>query len=286
MLFATNRNRLSDDGDPPKFGSSVSCDISYGCADGERKHLLSVDEFLDRIRATLDEGGDVLNFVHGFSADFDKAIAKGQKVAAEYVEKNANRDFVVLSWPSLGNPCEYNQDKENAEASKQLARVLEGQLNLQPAEQSIHLLCQSFGNIAFTAMVKELATSEVRLAEVIMTAPVLPADAFTDPEQLLRLQDHADRITVYYNPKDYGQLFQGLLQGSFKMQQNGPVRDTLPENVVVVNAARVLWWNHEYYRTSVRVIKDINATLDGVAADSSTLQRRYVAASKHYELTK
>jgi len=286
-LFATNRNRLPDIDGSPKFGSSISNDISYGYADCKGRYTLEVDQFSERIQAILNDGGDVLNFVHGFNANFETAITKGLNVAAEYGEsKIGPRNIVVLSWPSLGSLCEYEQDKENAGASKQLARVLEGQLNLQSARRSIHLHCQSFGNIALTAIAKDLAGCDSKLAEVVMTAPALPANAFTDSEQLQRLPDHADRITVYYNPKDYGQLFQWLVSGSFKMQQNGPVRETLPGNVFVVNAGKVLLFHHGYYLSSGHVIEDILATLDGAPADSPALKRRYIDALKHFELIK
>jgi len=292
LLFATNRNRL-DRSDPPKFGGELSGEIHYGYRDEDgRAHTLEPDEFLDRIQSSLSQGRDVLNFMHGFYADFESTLEKGAKVAQAYATPSAGaeREVVVCSWPSVGRLLGYEQDYANALASgKQFAEVIQSQLSLESAAGAIHTLSQSFGNVALMATVQELKlkkTDEPKLAQVILTAPVLPEDAFEDAAQLLPLSSLAQRVTVYYNPDDFGQYFKGLLAADSYMQTKGPLRASLPQNVVVVNTDPVLRKAHQFYLYSKDVVNDVYQAINGVAADSSSLARRFVKRKQHYELFK
>ena len=286
LLFATNRNCLSNS-NGLSFGHDVTNSIHFGYVDSNRvRHSLDAPSFFGRIQATLNVGGDILNFIHGYNADFDEALRRGEEIVRLYGDDvvDHKRDVVVLSWPSIGALKQYEQDFKNAQASGILATVLESQLSLPSAENAIHLSSQSFGNVALKAIALRLNASRAKLAEVIMTAPTLPESAFSDANQLARLPSMAKRITVYFNRSDFGQIFQPLLNANVKMAQRGPIRRGLPENVVVVSVAKVAPLRHSYYLRSNKVIADINAALKGEPAGSPVLNRRYIPRKKHFKL--
>jgi len=285
LLFATNRNCDCNSG-VPSCGTKISKAIHYGYIDSNGgRHSLDREPFLNRLQETLNAGGDILNFIHGYNANFDDAIDTAEQVYNHYGENTVThkRDLVLLSWPSLGKLLAVKQDFDNATLSgSPFAHILKSQLKLDSSENAIHLHCQSFGNVAMNATVQELKVDRVKLAQVIMTSPTLPEASFSNSKQLLALPDMADRVTVYYNTHDFGQCFQWLLDTDTTMLQRGPKRDAMLSNIVVVNVHPVAGARHKYYLQSAKVIADVRATLNGTPADSSSLKRR--KTPKNYEL--
>ena len=289
ILFATNRNRVNSRG-KIEFGIDLGSSCSYGTIDAHTKEFkeMSHAEFLKAIKGSLEQGIDVVSYFHGFKATFKDSVDQVAKVNSKF--GSDKRLFVLFSWPSDGKLSRraYKRDRKDAEKSgRQIAQFLDDQLGQLSEETTgkINVMCQSLGNRAFEYAVSKIK-SKKELGEVVLSAPVIPRNAFESGQNLEQLPKICDRVSLYFNPDDFAKYLAGILGEPNKMSLKGPLRPLkLDSNVTVINCDDVLGMEYRYLYESDEVIADVNAILDGVASDDKRLKRKFVANLNQFRLT-
>ena len=290
ILFATNRNRTNSNG-KLKFGTDLDSSCSYGTIDPCTREFkeASKPDFLKAIKGSVEQSIDVVSYFHGFKATFKDSVDQVAKVNSKF--GSDKRLFVLFSWPSDGKLSRraYKRDRKDAEKSgRQIAQFLDDQLG-QLSEKTtgkINVMCQSLGNRAFEYAANKIKSIEASLGEVVLSAPVIPRNAFESGQNLESLPKICDRVSLYFNPEDFAKYLAGILGEPNKMSLKGPSRPLkLDSNVAVINCDDVLGMEHRYLYESPEVVADVNAILDGVASDDKSLKRKFVAALNQFRLT-
>lgn len=154
FLVVTNRPYTPDDPKGRVFPNEVSefRKVGYFVAacDGEKWMLYPVDDFLSGMEA-VDNGRDILLFVHGHGKEFPSVLTRGHQIADKY-----DLSMIIFDWPSY-----------NSNFNKSLSRVRRcGEnyynllLQLQKyrsaklgENQGISMLLHSLGNYFLTHLV-------------------------------------------------------------------------------------------------------------------------------------
>jgi esterase/lipase superfamily enzyme len=268
ILFATNRNRTNSNG-KLKFGTDLDSSCSYGTIDPCTREFkeASKPDFLKAIKGSVEQSIDVVSYFHGFKATFKDSVDQVAKVNSKF--GSDKRLFVLFSWPSDGKLSRraYKRDRKDAEKSgRQIAQFLDDQLGQLSEETTgkINVMCQSLGNRAFEYAVSKIKSKE-ELGEVVLSAPVIPRNAFESGQNLEKLPKICDRVSLYFNPEDFAKYLAGILGEINKMSLKGPLKPLkLDSNVAVINCDDVLGMEHRYLYESFDVIFDVNLILDGV----------------------
>lgn len=230
ILFATNRNRV---GGKTEFGIDLDASCSYGTIDPCTREFkgTSKPDFLKAIRGSLEQGIDVVSYFHGFKATFEDSVDQVAKINSKY--GNSKRQLVLFSWPSDGELGieAYKRDRKDAEKSRrQIAQFLDDQLGQLSDETTgkIDVMCQSLGNRAFEYAVSKIK-SKKELGEVVLSAPVIPRNAFESGQNLETLPKICDRVSLYFNPDDFAKYLAGILGEPNKMS----LKDSAGEGAAV-----------------------------------------------------
>ena len=154
FLIVTNRPYIADAPKGKVFPNKVSefRKVSYFLAacDGEKWLLNPVNDFLEGM-AVLDNGRDILLFVHGHGKAFTSMLIRGHQIADKY-----DVSMILFDWPSF-----------NSNFNKSLSRVRrcgENYYNLLlqlqeyrsaqlQADQHISMMLHSLGNYFLTHLV-------------------------------------------------------------------------------------------------------------------------------------
>lgn len=227
VLFATDRMPESAPGPAAAFSSDLNLSnsrLSYGvrCEDpssgGEadcgtpswpREKLpaaLTKDQFLEAVR---NSNSDVLLFVHGFYFTFDESLA----MAVRIVERSGIHAIpVAYSWPSLAKLSAYGPDYDRNEWTiDHLQVVIADLVQAIPPGHVLHIVAHSMGNRAVLWALARLNLSSDRLGQLIMIAPDVDTELFTD---LVRRSGPFTRRTLYVSRHDLALRASGLLRSS------------------------------------------------------------------------
>ena len=302
ILFVTNRVPTGTVTDPT-FGSKLQYGLTFGSAtENGNTHDINVlgeDDFLKILSKAIEDGLDVINFVHGFKATFDDSIEQGFKIADCFVDSKTGkkRVVVVFSWPSDGilSTAAYQNDKLDAKLSgPAIASALQMQIELLDEKRSnrgkVHVLCQSLGNFAFQYAVGFIGTAGAKkLSEVVLSAPVIPRRAFESGKELESLPEICERVSLYFNPGDYAKFVTLILWEFNRMSLDGPKTPLkLDSKVAVINCGKAIQGKpdeeHRYLYENSKVIADVNSVLDGVPSSDKNLSRKYIVSKNQYVL--
>lgn len=171
-------------------------------------------EFLAHLseQARQTSTGEVFLFIHGFNNDFDDPMY----VAAQ-VWHFAGRDIVpiVYTWPAGWKGFAlfgYNYDRESGEFTIYHLKSLLKTIAACPDVKKIHLIAHSRGTDVLTTALRELniryraegvsAREALKLSSIILAAPDIDMEVFTQRIGVERVPIMADRFTVYVSRND------------------------------------------------------------------------------------
>lgn len=242
-----------------------------------------------------------LVFVPGFNYSFQDSIERGALLAHIYATENHRLVPFVFSWPSDGELLfAYTDDREDAEYSGAAAarafrvfiKHLAGTKRGERCLSSAFLVAHSMGAYALRYAVQHLERRGDKSVS-LFDAAILPAadedaDSLESKEKLLPLSKLAGQIVVYVNRNDAALKF---ATDSPRLGQQGPRTrgiDTIPVPVTTIHCEENFHHKsditeHQYYRLSPYVIRDIRAVLDG--QEASRISYREELKSGNYRLS-
>jgi len=255
---------------------------------------------LKGLQQAMDQGCDILIFVHGFSVDWWSAVASALSLKFMLNRVRGRRVRVVLfTWPSDGAKIpwwSYFSDRNDARASadavgraflKLRDYLVEARIRSRPARQapcdgSIHLLCHSMGNYVLQCAlrrIREFSTDGKlpRIFEhIFMCAPDVADDVFERGKPMERLPEMARTVTIYHNRGDLSMPVSDYTKGNTdRLGWGGPSRPAdLDGRVHAVDCSPIVrgFVEHSYYCCGL-VNADIRQCIDDVAPEDPVRNR-------------
>jgi esterase/lipase superfamily enzyme len=242
----------------------------YEQAEDPNKHFtmqeikkLTKDDFLalvrQRLKASARFKDEALVFVHGYNTTFDNAVYRTAQIA--YDLKFDGAPF-LYSWPSGGGVASYTYDRESAEASKSYMRQFLEMVVKESGAKSISIIGHSMGNQPLLDVLKDMKNSApegVVISQVILAAPDVDADTFTD--LALAINGFAKGVTLYAAANDRALLVSRNFWGNYRagdVPAGGPLIlpgiDTIDVTAVSTDTFAL---NHSDYAQHNELLKDI-----------------------------
>lgn len=252
--------------------------------------------FFEAIKAPMMAGTDVLVYVHGYNVSWLEAIAAAAALQITLAHHGKNLMVVPFTWPSNGSIMPYKayySDRDDASLSglpvaRALILLRDFILRRRHAGEllcnsHLHLLCHSMGNFLMEHTLQKMA-SELKAEalpkmfdHVVLAAADVHTDAFENQNQLARLPELCNGVSVYFNSGDMGMIVSDLTK--FHPDRLGQVGAANPyklnRKVQLVNCSGVVKGlvEHSYYLWA-DVNHDIAQTLSGLEPNHPTRRRR------------
>lgn len=255
---------------------------------------------LNGLQQSMDQGCDILIFVHGFSVNWWNAVASALSLEFMLNRVRGNPVRVVLfTWPSDGTKIpwwSYFSDRNDARASADAvgrallklrdylieARIRSRTSQQAPCRGGIHLLCHSMGNYVLQCALRRIREFSAggklpRIFDhIFMCAPDVADDVFERGKPMERLPEMARTVTIYHNKGDLSMPVSDYTKGNTdRLGWGGPSRPAdLDGRVHAVDCSPIVRGpvEHSYYRCGV-VNSDIRQCIDDVAPDDATRYR-------------
>jgi esterase/lipase superfamily enzyme len=246
----------------------------YEQAEDPKKHFtmqeikkLSKEDFLSLVRERLSASSrfkdQALVFVHGYNTTFDNAVYRTAQIA--YDLKFDGAPF-LYSWPSGGGVASYTYDRESAEASKGYMRQFLEMVVKETGAKQVSIIAHSMGNLPLLDVLKDMkgsAPEGVVVSQVILAAPDVDADTFTDLAQ--SINGLAKGVTLYAAANDRALLVSRNFWGNFRagdIPAGGPLVvpgvDTIDVTAISTDTFAL---NHSDYAEHNELLKDIGELL-------------------------
>ena len=265
--------------------------------------VLGSTTLFGKLKPRMDQGTDVLVYIHGFNVSF--AEAAGSAAALQHKLQKSGRDviLVLFTWPSDGQSVpfrSYKRDRDDAAASglafSRAFQKLHGFLVGLPRDQhcgcAIHLLCHSMGNFVLENTLwhlrKNVPGKLPRIfAEIVMASADVDDDAFESESKLGRLTELARRVNVYFNRGDEALVISDATKGNpDRLGESGPKHPMdVPSGVVNLDCSEIVGGlvEHSYYLDEA--FRDLSQVLAGQREDKIP-RRSYVPSANAYRLAK
>ena len=249
-----------------------------------------------------------LVFIPGFNNSFEESIEGGAFLAHLYSSDDHRLVPFVFSWPSDGEflPRAYWSDRVDAEISgcagaRLLACFLTFLAELGQSERcssSAFLIAHSMGAYLLRFAVPKLQKMPTPIAPLfdttILVAPDVDVDVFNATDKLQPIDQLTKQVLVYVN-KDDAALSKArhLHGGSARLGHNGPATTTAEKLAVPLTTIRChkadfnfedSYSKHRYYRSSIAVVKDIKAVINGVDPDEISYREKVQDRTDIYRL--
>ncbi len=242
----------------------------YEQAEDPNKHFtmqeikkLSKDDFLALVHQRLANSArfkdEALVFVHGYNTSFDNAVYRTAQIA--YDLKFDGAPF-LYSWPSGGGIASYTYDRESAEASKAYMRQFLDLVVKETGAKSISIIAHSMGNQPLLDVLKDMkyaTPSGVVISQVILAAPDVDADSFSDLAQAIN--GFAKGVTLYAAGNDRALQVSRNFWGNYRagdVPATGPLIipgiDTIDVTGISTDTFAL---NHSDYAQHNELLKDI-----------------------------
>ena len=205
-----------------------------------------------------------LVFVHGYNTSFDNAVYRTAQIA--YDLKFDGAPF-LYSWPSGGAVASYTYDRESAEASKRYMREFLEIVVKESGAKSVSIIAHSMGNQPLLDVLKDMkstAPEGVVISQVILAAPDVDADTFTNLAQAMN--GLAKGVTLYAASNDRALIVSRSFWGHYRagdVPAGGPLVlpgvDTIDVTAAGTDAFAI---NHSGYAQNTDLLKDIGELIE------------------------
>ena len=265
--------------------------------------LLGSGTLFSRLKPRMDQGADVLVYIHGFNVSFDEAAGSAAALQAKLDKAGLDIIVVLFTWPSDGKSTpfiSYKKDRDDAAASglafsrafQKLHDFLVGLPRDAYCGCAIHLLCHSMGNFVLENTLWHLRKNTPGklpriFAEIVLASPDVDDDAFESENKFGRLTELARRINVYFNRGDEALVISDKTKGNpDRLGEGGPKHPMdVPSGVVNLDCSEIVGGlvEHSYYLDEA--FRDVTQVLAGAREDKIP-RRAYVASANAYRLGK
>jgi esterase/lipase superfamily enzyme len=287
VLTATNRVRETGKNRAPRYGNTVGSEVLYSECRVTVPHIhhldpirgsklsplssnptkqvklaaprrLSQERFFSDLAAIVKRSPerDVFVFVHGFNADFERAVTRAAQIAQDMPFNGA---VVCYSWPSQASQWKYKTDQTVADKSAPvLAEFLTKLGDRLPADVSLNIVAHSMGNRVLMQAMNQLPERFAyprRFDEIVLAAPDVGVRRF---EKLFPAIDAVSRrVTLYASDGDMPLIASWVVNQEQRAGDSArPVRiDRL--DTVDVSRVDVGFMGHSYYGSNRSVLRDL-----------------------------
>lgn len=220
---------------------------------------LAPPDFLAAIAAQGRLTGDasVLVFIHGYNNSFLDSLQRTAQLAADL---DWQGPVVVFSWPSRGKLLDFNDDRENAEASAAPLRVFLGMLANRSDAGRIDIVAHSMGARVLLLALAGFENPRRPFDQVVMAALEMSREEFIALAP--RAVAAAKRVTLYASTGDMplqviAEIAGDALAGDASA---GPVLVPGIDSIDATAADGDLL-GHSYYADSRAVLADLHQLL-------------------------
>lgn len=200
-----------------------------------------------------------LVFVHGYNTSFDNALYRTAQIAYDLEFDGA---AFLYSWPSGGAVASYTYDRESAQASEPYLRQFLEMVVKETGAKSVSVIAHSMGNQPLMDVLRDMksaAPEGVAINQVILAAPDVDADNFTNLAQAIK--GFAKGVTLYASGNDRALLISRNFWGNYRagdVPTSGPL--VLPgiDSIDVTEASTDAFAiNHSGYAENNKLLQDI-----------------------------
>jgi esterase/lipase superfamily enzyme len=229
---------------------------------------LSKEDFLrlvhERLATSSTFKDHAMVFVHGYDTSFDNALYRTAQIT--YDLKFDGVPF-VYSWPSGGAVASYAYDRESAEDSEPYLRQFLDLVVKETGAKTISIIAHSMGNKPLLDVLKDMksaAPEGVVISQIILAAPDVDADNFTNLAQAIK--GLAKGVTLYAASNDRALIASRNIWGKYRagdVPASGPL--VLPGiDTIDVTAAStdVFTLNHSGYAENNALLSDIGKLIE------------------------
>ena len=198
-------------------------------------------------------------FVHGYNTSFDNAIYRTAQIAYDLEFDGA---AFLYSWPSGGGVASYTYDRESAQASEPYLRQFLDMVVKETGAKSVSIIAHSMGNQPVMDVLRDMKSAAppgVTISQVILAAPDVDADNFTNLAQAIK--GFAKGVTLYASSNDRALLVSRNFWGNYRagdVPTGGPLVlpgiDTIDVTDASTDAFAI---NHSGYAQNNKLLQDI-----------------------------
>lgn len=296
VYFATDRKGHSKNGEI-KFGAERG-DIQYGTVlvniprnkdmgeiprpkwwklqfrENPDKHVMILDQaimgkenFFRSVQQTVADAdeNDAFVFVHGYNVSFDEAAMRTAQIAHDVKFGGAPLFF---SWPSRASVDGYFSDEDNVEYShKHMLQFLKDVREKTEAKK-IHLIAHSMGNRALTRALVEMQEEnyfkDFQFTQIILAAPDIDAQIFTNDIAPMLSGSTKGQITLYVSKKDKALGLSRSFRKHLRRAGDGGENIVCVKGIETIDASYVdtSWLGHGYFAETKSLLDDITTILE------------------------
>ena len=269
---------------------------------------LGSEHAFQELQTMMNQGCDVLIFIHGFNVSWWEAVASALSLQFMLNRRRRYDDgakwvqVILFTWPSDGRAIpywSYFSDRSDAELSGYAvgrgflklrdylieAQRLGRQRNQAPCRQSIHLLCHSMGNYVLQNALSRTAEFSVGgkppriFDQIFLCAADVADDVFEPGNPMRRLPQMAQNVTIYHNRGDLTMPVSDYTKGNTdRLGWDGADRPAdLDSRIHQVDCSKILtgFVEHSYYHCG-RVNDDVSSSINGIPPDDIGRDRELV----------
>ena len=212
-----------------------------------------------RLKPSLRFKDHALVFVHGFNTSFDNALYRTAQIAYDLEFDGAT---FLYSWPSGGAVASYTYDRESAQASEPYLRQFLEMVVKETGAKSVSIIAHSMGNQPLMDVLRDMKSAAppgVAISQVILAAPDVDADNFTNLAQAIK--GFAKGVTLYASANDRALLVSRNFWGNYRagdVPAGGPLVlpgvDSIDVTAATTDAFAI---NHSGYAENNKLLQDI-----------------------------
>lgn len=289
LYYATSRSVLDPGGDArsAKYGGLRSRETSYGevrasasggVADGTDKYTIALS--LDRVTKTtrsrfLSEiqraaartpQRELLLFIHGYGNGFEDAARTATRIGVGIGFQGAT---ALYSWPSLGSPAGYLNDRNNAYWAVHYLKDFLRDVTSAEWIGRVSVVVHSMGNEVFIRAYSELADECARagnsaqlakIRAIVLAAPDVDKEIFLD-QHAEKLASLGARVVLYASRSDVALAASALVQGGDYERLGKNVLCVPGLHVTDVSEIKTDFFGHSWISDSRAVLTDLRCSI-------------------------
>lgn len=230
--------------------------------------------FLQAMGAALVENGDdILVFIHGFNSSFSDAIIRAAQIGFDLKIPGVTAAFC---WPSKARVEGYVADAETVRLCEQPLAEFLGMLQAKFPDKRINLMVHSMGNRILAEVLNNLQKypelSGAKFGQIILAAPDLDARQF---RKLAHLYPQvASRTTLYVCAKDKALHVSSTINANDRIGRVPPVIVINGIDTIEASDVDLDFLGHGYYAEAAGVLYDMSMLIHFRSAPASRVRLR------------